>query len=93
MSEEKRIDPAEGFEGTVQLIENMPAPDGTWTSVFSGFVRILSADVTGMTPARGDTPWVAEVSGETGKVWVPGCKVSSVSNLPIKGDRTVWRID
>lgn len=77
--------PAEGFWGTVLLMgtESICAPNGKWCSGFYGYIKILSADITGMKPARGESPWVAQVSGEKEDVWVPGCKVGAVQRGPV----------
>lgn len=74
-------DPVKGFWGTVLLIgsDSVCSPDGRWCSGLYGFIKILPADITGMKPARGESPWVAQVSGEEEDVWVPGCKVGAVS--------------
>lgn len=73
------------FWGSVHLIEAHGGPDGKWTGVLYGYITIEPATITGMKPARGDTPWVAKIKSDAGDdveareiVWVPGCKVAYV---------------
>lgn len=77
----EKAEPAVGFWGTVMVggDEVVAAPNGTWCSGFYGYVKILPADIMGMKPARGDSPFVAQVSGKEEDVWVPGCKVAAVN--------------
>lgn len=89
---ELNVDPQKGFCGTVSLTENFPCPNGEWVTCYYGYVRIYGADVVGMPPARGDTPWIAEVSGQNSTVWVPGCKVSAVSSYVPPQGATTWRV-
>lgn len=71
-------DPAKGFNGTVLTEDPYIGPSGHWTGGYYGYITIESAEVTGMKPARGDSQWVAVVSGQRETVYVPGCKVAAV---------------
>ncbi len=85
------LDPREGFQGTVTLVDGYIGPQGQWVRCIAGHVKILPADVTGMPPSRGDTPWCAQVEGELDTVWIPGCKVAFVSKTESpQGD--VWQV-
>jgi hypothetical protein len=68
----------QGFYGTLLTDEPYIGPWGYWTGGYYGYITIEPAEITGMKPARGESPWVAKVSGEIEVVWVPGCKVAAV---------------
>ena len=93
MSNSNQVDPREGFEGVVSTTEPIATPDGTMqTHTIAGYVKIRPAEDAGIPPARGDTPWMAEVSGPTTTVWIPGCRVQAVSkHKPVDG-AAIWRV-
>jgi hypothetical protein len=70
------LDPQRGFWGTVILTGAWPAPDGNFAGGFYGFIQVLPAELSGMKPARGDTPWLCRVAGDNTDIIVPGCKVA-----------------
>ena len=81
MSDDTGLEPeaAEGFTGTVSMVDGYVGADGSWYRAYHGHVRIVSADSIGIRPASGEARWLAEVSGETETVYIPGCKVATVT--------------
>jgi hypothetical protein len=68
--------------GMVACTEMVLGVDGRWYRGFAGAVEIIDAAAAlGITPGRNDQSWYARVSGNSGIVYVPGCKVAAVFDL------------
>lgn len=58
-------------------------PDGEQVRAVYGDVTVMkSDDVIGMPTGRQHAPWSVIVSGEHGRIIIPGCKVDAFIELP-----------